>query len=460
MNEKTLYKLIGELDESLLDESEQPFSKNAKLVRFKTGRTLLIAAIIACMGAVTVYAVGSVLFMNEGKIPFFKDKTQSSQSNESLETVRGSYDAMQTDLESFTTPVGQSSTSNGITITLDDLSMDAAGLDVFMTISGEEAIQQLLNESPNPQNWATFFGELPTFHRAKVNGKRILWEDTKDWYLAGDGTIKMWQHYLLEFLPKGDTLKIELFDDSVLNRSGEWGFEVTLDGKSIRTGCKAAKPESWSIEGIEEENETFEIKYLAVGPKGGVLRCDDWREESLQAVDFYIRDDTGKEIYLSNESTGAQESIWNLSAAAPSAGAITFTPVKVTGSQKTCTVTTEQLKQGVRLEFNSLGGYTVQNFKIEGSSICYELVPYGWNPIRGEHLLPETPAGAEFGAHQGVLSDTVDPRTGVIQERFDFYTATEQDLNKITEWTFRWQSAELLEDQAVTAELFEIESET
>lgn len=461
VTEKTLYQAIGELDEEYLAESEEPFSAKGKTIRFKAGRTLLIAALIACIGAVSVYAVSSALWMKEGKLPFFQNSPQSQKFEGSAETLRGSYDVMQKDLEAFMTPVGLSSTSNGVTVTLDSLSMDAAGLDLFMTISGQEAIQQVLEQARNAQSWETFFAVSPTFHGAKVNGKPILWEDTTDWYLAEDGTLKVWRHYLLNSLPKGETLKLELFEDCVLKRDGEWQFELELDGKSVRANSKIAEPQSWQVEGLQtspdNKAQTFHLNYLAFGPKGGVLRSGDWRNGELQADDFYIRDDTGKEIYLSTESSGAQESIWNLSAADPQAHAVILTPVKDKGNFKTYTVSTQELKQGVQLEFTSLGGYTVQNFKIEGNSISYELVPYGWNRKIGQHLMPVYPQ-ADEALYDGIISDTVDPRTGVIQERYDFYTATEQDLQNIAEWTWSWSEAELLKDQDITAELFEGES--
>ena len=58
------------------------------------------------------------------------------------------------------------------------------------------------------------------------------------------------------------------------------------------------------------------------------------------------------------------------------------------------------------------------------------------------------------GYHSGLLSSTADPQTGIITVRHDYYAATEDELNQITEWRYYYNAGYSLDTaHAVTLPL-------
>ena len=459
----------------------------------RTLRISLIAAAILCGSAVTVCAVGPQLVtMLGGKIGFFEEAPSQSEVSDPVEAPRTNFVETQKKLEAYNAAIGETVTDNGVSITLDNISMDVTSMDIFLTITGQEAIDEIMSWDDYGPLWNRFFGVGPDFYYATINGETIAQYDVEDWYLNDDGSLKLWRHYILTDVPEGDEIQVVLEDNSALARSGNWKFTVTLDGESVRAGAKVAQLADFPMpevtrKGIDGEdytiNKDLHLHYLAFGPVGGVIQTtveekhttasdgsDVMLYEGMDASMLYITDNTGKELHTC-KATSISGSALNLTAPAENATSITLTPVVSNengASRETRTVSLDELKKGIKIETSAIGGYTVENFVIKDGAISYDLVPYGWSGYYSEVLRPQydgkitqveeevtnlQDGGTATFLKSGLLSSTVDPQTGVVSVRHDFYAATDEELETITEWTYDYNECKLDTENAVTVSL-------
>ncbi len=459
----------------------------------RTLRISLIAAAILCGSAVTVCAVGPQLVtMLGGKIGFFEEAPSQSEVSDPVEAPRTNFVETQKKLEAYNAAIGETVTDNGVSITLDNISMDVTSMDIFLTITGQEAIDEIMSWDDYGPLWNRFFGVGPDFYYATINGETIAQYDVEDWYLNDDGSLKLWRHYILTDVPEGDEIQVVLEDNSALARSGNWKFTVTLDGESVRAGAKVAQPADFPMpevtrKGIDGEdytiNKDLHLHYLAFGPVGGVIQTtveekhttasdgsDVMLYEGMDASMLYITDNTGKELHTCKATSISGDAL-NLTAPAENATSITLTPVVSNengASRETRTVSLDELKKGIKIETSAIGGYTVENFVIKDGAISYDLVPYGWSGYYSEVLRPQydgkitqveeevtnlQDGGTATFLKSGLLSSTVDPQTGVVSVRHDFYAATDEELETITEWTYDYNECKLDTENAVTVSL-------
>ena len=315
----------------------------------RTLRISLIAAAILCGSAVTVCAVGPQLVtMLGGKIGFFEEAPSQSEVSDPVEAPRTNFVETQKKLEAYNAAIGETVTDNGVSITLDNISMDVTSMDIFLTISGQEAIDEIMSWDDYGPLWNRFFGVGPDFYYATVNGETIAQYDVEDWYLNEDGSLKLWRHYILTDVPEGDEIQVVLEDNSALGRSGEWKFTVTLDGESVRAGAKVAQPADFPMPEVTRKDiygkdytidKDLHLHYLAFGPVGGVIQTtveekhttdsvgrDVVINEGMDASMLYITDNTGNELYTC-KATAISGSALNLTAPAENATSITLTPV-------------------------------------------------------------------------------------------------------------------------------------
>lgn len=488
-----------------IEERGSKMGNGTKKGRRTLGRAVrigLIAAALCCGGTLTVCAVGpQIVSMLSGRISYFDEAPSASSVKDPVEAPRTDFTETRQKLEAYNAPIGETITDNGVSVTLDNISMDVTSMDIFLTISGDEAIGAIMGEDDYGPLWDRFYGRGPNFYIPLVNGKDIAQYDAEDWYLNDDGSLKLWRHYILTDIPEGEEITVQLSDDTALGRSGAWDFTVTLDGESVRAGARVAEPADYPLPSIDygridgvqiTMDRNLHLQYLAFGPIGGVLRTevketyltgpdgsDIVKSDGLDAGMLYITDDTGRELYTSKSSSIGGDAV-NLTAPDENAASLTLTPViqqftedgEWMGEDRT--VTLDELKKGMKIETSPIGGYTVENFTIKDGTISFDLKPYGWNPARsGEVLRPqdngkiteveEEVTGLQGGEtatflKSGLLSSIVDPQTGVISFRYDYYAATDAELNTITEWKYSYTEMKLDTEHAVTVQLNPLES--
>ena len=124
------------------------------------------------------------------------------------------------------------------------------------------------------------------------------------------------------------------------------------------------------------------------------------------------------------------------------AKSITFTPVYSQGEQNTeyRTVTTAEMEQGVQIAISDVGGYTLQNFKAQGQALTWQMIPYGYAGPTAE-LFPQDEAYIDTNTNSyALISSQVDPTTGIITCRQDYYTADPAQVAKISEFQYIFTS--------------------
>ena len=122
-----------------------------------------------------------------------------------------------------------------------------------------------------------------------------------------------------------------------------------------------------------------------------------------------------------------------------------------------------------------MGGFTIENYKVENSAITFQMVPYGYtgpdieslNPqddgiiTYAEEIVTDPVTGEQMVIYQsGLSSATADPQTGIITVRDDYFAATEEELNQISEWTYSYDPGYSLDtNHSITLPLEELETE-
>lgn len=437
--------------------------------------TFGIAAAVVCALCGTAAAVGpSLIKMIQGNIDFFSAAPDQSEVSENLDAPRGAHDGTEAELTAYNAPVDQTVTDDGVSVTLDNISIDVSSMDVFFTITGENIVDDALDDgsfySSSDQVWFS----APFFSECTLNGQDIVADSPtlREYYRVDGSTLKMWVHYILTDVPQGDTVVLNLSETSVLNHEGNWSFSVSLDGNALRAGATQVKAGEYPVGGdvLLLDNFTF-------GPLGGSITTrneyaytDDTQQEvawsrGMDASRFLITDDTGKELYLSaaasdyeiSDNTGSSTSCYQLTRPADGATSITLTPVSydVTADTEQRTVTADEMRAGAKIAFSDLGGFTVQDFTVKDSSISFSLVPYGWVHGMSSGMLVDlvmpndedvsTVSEEVQGLNEedtatilrtGMVNAFADPATGIVTIRYDYYAATQAELEQINSFRY------------------------
>ena len=107
----------------------------------------LIAAALCCGGTLTVCAVGPrIVSMLSGSIGFFSEAPSPSEVADPVEAPRTDFTETRRKLEAYNAPIGETVTDNGVSVSLDNISMDVSSMDIFLTISGDEAIGAIMGK--------------------------------------------------------------------------------------------------------------------------------------------------------------------------------------------------------------------------------------------------------------------------------------------------------------------------
>lgn len=439
--------------------------------------TFGIAAAVVCALCGTAAAVGpSLIKMIQGNIDFFSTAPDQSQVSQNLDAPRGTHEGTEAELTAYNAPVDQTVTDDGVSVTLDNISIDVSSMDVFFTITGENIVDDALDEesfySSSDQVWFS----APFFSECTLNGQDIVADSPtlREYYRVDGSTLKMWVHYILTAVPEGDTVVLNLSETSVLNHEGNWDFSVSLDGSALRAGATRAKAGEYPV-----GDNVLLLDNFTFGPLGGSITTryeyaytDDTQQQvawskGMDASQFLITDNTGKELYLSawaaqnyiHDGTVDQSSVSNYQLTRPADGAtsITLTPVSydVTAETELRTVTADEMRAGAKIAFSDLGGFTVQDFTVKDSSISFSLVPYGWvhgmsSGMLVDLVMPndedvstvsEEVQGLNDGstatiARTGMVNAFADPATGIVTIRYDYYAATQEELEQIDSFRY------------------------
>lgn len=454
-----------------------------KLKKHRRIPVCVAAAVAAtCVLSAGIAAAPYIKELADGKIGFFTDAKSQAQVQNVLDAPRGEYGGQQTDTEAHNTEIGQTQTLDGVNYTLDTVSMDAATLDCFFTVSGENVVSKFLDADSIYPEWDQLSSNTP-WMAAQINGGEEIYTVQSDFYRQGDDTFRLWLHYQLPEEPQGDTVMLRLLDSDAA--SGEPGLSYTmeLNGEQVRAGVRRVAPTVLDF-GITDallgdnpitldslcfgtgsgslvKHSEADEKFAETHPFGVVsedeekkLRGEDADNPVIFNGGMILTDDTGREL-LPSSPDGVSGGAVAYTVPAENAQSITFTPVYHSGvdEYEERTVTVDEMQQGVKIATSDAGGYTLQNFAVQGRALTWQMVPYGY--AQSCELTPQDEEYIDTNTNSYAMrSSTVDPTTGIISCRIDYYTADPAQVAKISEFRYLFGSGyHADESRAVTLPL-------
>lgn len=442
----------------------------------------VFAAAVAAVCALSlgVAAVGPALLqLGRGEIHFFDDAPDPATAENALDAPHGSFSTAAEAMADHTVTIGQTCESNGLSMTLESVSMDTAAMNLFLTIRKDNLIPDLLDRPGGSDYFgqsqlSALLGWMPTFDGDRgqgplINGQAVCSASyqVQDFYRVDDDTLQVWVHYNLIDLPEGNTLTVNLDECyNALGVDGSWSFTFTLDAAQVRAQSLSAQPGIYDIgqtctadlDGKVVVDAPLRLRRLAFGPVGGVMVTDLGEDPALLEPDnvtvngttwgfspemLLMTDNTGKELYAVSSKiiySGNEPSTYDVTSPADGATELTLTPVVHKGEYdpQERTLTTEEMKQGVTVATTDVSGFTVRNYQMENGSISYELVPYGLSrPI--EIIPDDDDLVTMINGHSAMSSATMDPKTGVWSCRLDYYAATDEELESIATWRYYFE---------------------
>lgn len=425
-----------------------------------------VAAAVAatCVLSAGIAAAPYIKELTGGKIGFFTDAKSQTQVQNVLDAPRGEYGGQQSDTEAHNTEIGQTLTLDGVHYTLDTVSMDAATLDCFFTVSGENVVAKFLDADSIYPEWYQLSSNTP-WMAAQINGGEELYTMQSDFYRQGDDTFRLWLHYQLPEEPQGDTVMLRLLDTHAAEGEPGLSYTMELNGEQVRAGARRIAPTvldfgitdallgdnpitldslcfgtgSGSLVKHSEASEKF-----AETHPNGVVSEDEvkkWRGEDADNPvifngEMILTDDTGREL-LPSYPHGVSADAVAYTVPDQNAQSITFTPVYHSGvfEYEDRTVTVGEMQQGVKIATSNAGGYTLQNFAVQGQALTWQMIPYGF--VQNIELMPQDEEYIDTNTNSYAMrSSTVDPTTGIISCRIDYYTADPAQVAKISEFRY------------------------
>lgn len=446
--------------------SVAPPQKHRRQLPVRAAAFVAAACLLTVGAAAAAPVVGDLV---SGKISFFSNAKKQDSVQNPMDAPRGDYAGQQADLESHNITVGQTVTLDGVNYTLDTLSMDSASLDCFFTISGENVVSKFLDSSIPQPEWYQLNLNAP-FLLAQINEDEPLDQMQDDLYRKNDNSFQYWAHYQLPSEPQGDTITLKLYDTAAMNGDEGLSYTVQLNGEQVRAGARHVEPATLDF-GLSDAilgDNPITLDSLCFGTGSGTLVTHSAAEDSFQAahpngitaedyeklylpntdessLDFtgemILTDDTGKQL-LPSYADGMLTDYTAYTLPAESAKSITFTPVYSQGELNTeyRTVTTAEMEQGVQIAISDVGGYTLQNFKAQGQALTWQMIPYGYTGPTAE-LFPQDEEYIDTNTNSyALVSSQVDPTTGIITCRQDYYTADPAQVAKISEFQYIFTS--------------------
>ena len=436
-----------------------------KLKKHRRVPVCVAAAVAAtCVLSAGIAAAPYIKELAGGKIGFFTDAKSQAQVQNVLDAPRGEYGGQQTDTEGHNTEIGQTQTLDGVNYTLDTVSMDAATLDCFFTVSGENVVAKFLDADSIYPEWEQLYFNTP-WMMAQINGGEEIHSMQSDFYRQGDDTFRLWLHFQLPQEPQGDTVMLRLVDsDPALGEPG-LSYTMELNGEQVRAGARRVAPTvldfgiadallgdnpitldslcfgtgSGSLVKHSEASEKF-YKTHPLGAEGEdegkKLKGEDPDNPVNFGGEMILTDDTGREL-LPSYPDGVFADVVAYTVPAENAQSITFTPVYHSGvyEYEERTVTVDEMQQGVKIATSDAGGYTLQNFAVQGQALTWQMVPYGY--AQSCELTPQDEEYIDTNTNSYAMrSSTVDPTTGIISCRIDYYTADPAQVAKISEFRY------------------------
>ena len=113
--------------------------------------------------------------------------------------------------------------------------MDAATLDCFFTVSGENVVSKFLDADSIYPEWFQLSSNTP-WMAAQVNGGKEIYTVQSDFYRQSEDTFRLWLHYQLPQEPQGDTVMLLADNAAVcppMIYAGPQLNEIQIEGRAV-----------------------------------------------------------------------------------------------------------------------------------------------------------------------------------------------------------------------------------
>ena len=396
----------------------------------RAGRTLLIAAALGCCLSLSVLAAsGELGRMTQNLIGFFHGEEAESQPT--------TYQPMASLLEAHSLEVGQEQTQNGLTVRVEEISVDHNFINVFSTFTSDtpfaldEDLAGQLSLSLNSQFSFVIDGQDVT--------DTVYATDQTQGYLTDEHTYKAAQRFVAS-QPLPDTFTLELRSPRYTDEEGEhpgtfmgvtgqWDFTIPVDISDLAQKTIPTQTLTFS-------SGKLELNQFSASALGTVARFEQPLAEEgplpenvgpaegyIWANQIVLRDDTGSYLYpvplagYSLDDTYAAEYV----GLGENAASITFLPYTLGqdgGFEKA------SLEEGATLATNSLSGYTIRSVSNTRQGLTVTLEPYGPLPRIADFALELWPCdseGSQVELPRCLMNSTVDRTTGLVTYSLAYY---------------------------------------
>lgn len=436
--------------------ADLPDKTKAPRRRFRLSRATAVAvAAVFVVGAGAATAAPAVLTMTQGVIDYFREKSDSE------------YVARQDEFEKYNASVGMSRTSNGKTITINNLAVDDSYMNVFYTLKSDTPIEKIGDENV-PESWRAAW-TAPVFY-ADVNGKQL---DTfgsveNEAYFVDDYTLAGINRLVLrEKLP--DNFELMLYTGELISGSedAEFRFPLSIDKSAVSVDSHIVEPMqevhfhfdeviigdgSGPEDIIPAWDTDITIDRISVSPLCSSITITDY----LGCSPFVLRDDKGKclPFFNYNGSTSGDLSkkvtnVLEFFGTTMDTKSVTLIPIgsstyrhTVVGSIDALPLT-DDTPNGFVLESLNIGEKQAEaHFSFKGDISM---------PQTEFYLLDENGNDVPFEA---CTDQKIDRETGEFTVYLYYPQATPEQVKTVKKVSF-WQNDDitLYEDQAVTINL-------
>jgi|GEM_PF-2335352 len=270
-------------------------------------KVLLIASIIALFLMTTAFAsVPRLLEMTQN---FLKEFYKLDNLN---------ILSKQEEFEKYNAPVGYTSESEGISVTIDNIAVDGNFLLISSTVKCNRPIEDIIkdswiynkslemktDDSENIDYKEFLFNIIPRYYMEidEVNYERLDMSDNEE-YLKDEYTFIAVQKYILP-TEVPDIFELSISEKYICHTKGDWSFDMTID-KSKTNGSSVTvtpniKAEVTSIVQGKEYTHSIIIDKLSISPFGGQIAISEGGSEPFR--DFALRDENGNYYLVLNDS--------------------------------------------------------------------------------------------------------------------------------------------------------------
>ena len=452
----------------------------ARPVRRALRMGLIAAALCAAFSLTALAATGQLAAMAQGVIDFF--------SGEEPTTL----DSIQDTFEAHNAAVGLEKTDQGITFSVDNISVDDNFINLFGRVQAE-GLRSMVQQTNEQIDAGSSLPDRQTLSRllypvVKVGEELYGFDgsinDAVNLYFEDDDTVRYARRILvggtlpdtftMQVMPRyatrpGASGDVEAYQ-SILGKEGDWTLEIPLDITTVRSAVRTVEPQVLTF-----GEQKLDLKKFSVSPLGAIAVVDEHdggggisepdlpegpQDGYTSLLQYAVRDNTGSWLYwMTPASYGGGETMYEFSKPSEQAQSLTFVPLADADSESGGQEAYAPLEKGGKLEMNSVSGYTIESYELTGRHFEMKLIPYG--PRTGGGIALEAslcdaqgdPAYDDSRDHTFLLDSYTDHATGAVTLTMDFYNDEPLLAEAAQVRYYTWPEVELDEAAAVTVPL-------